>query len=170
MADESKPSTAQKWRGRASDTKRLLRQPSYAKEYFPRALLRAWRTRGGGWYGIGYLVTFIYLEVTMTLREIAEASSVGDFFSSQLIELIGRWLADSIMNMVQAFLWPLSLVELIGGAAGAAVLLGIHLGFEYLLRPIAEQRFPELAQDRAEKEEKKRRKQKAKSKDLPTDG
>ena len=73
MTDESKIKTT--WRERAQDTKRLVQEPSYAKEYFPKVFVRAWRSRGGSWYGIGYLGTFLYLEITMTLREISEAQN-----------------------------------------------------------------------------------------------
>lgn len=155
---DNKPGVGQRWRTRASDTKRLVREPGYAREYFPRIFVRAWRTRGGGWYGIGYLVTFLYLEITMTFTELTEAGSAGDFIGSQVIELVSRWLGESVMNMVQAFLWPATVIEWLGGVAGAAVLLGIHLTFEYFIRPLAEAQFPELAEDRIAREEKKQAK------------
>lgn len=35
-----------KWRVGVDDTKHLIRQPTYAREYFPRIFLTAWRSRG----------------------------------------------------------------------------------------------------------------------------
>ncbi|MFT7652131.1 MAG: putative membrane protein YeaQ/YmgE (transglycosylase-associated protein family) [Limisphaerales bacterium] len=161
--DKGAPPEPSKWRVRVDDTKRLIQEPAYAREYFPRIFLTAWRSRGGGWYGIGYLVTFLYLEISMTVSELMETTSSTGFIALQVAELIGRWFGESLMNMVQAFLWPARLIELVGGIAGIVILIGIHLAFEYFVRPLAETRFPELAVDREKRAEKKNKKRTRKS-------
>jgi uncharacterized membrane protein YeaQ/YmgE (transglycosylase-associated protein family) len=128
--DKGAPPEPSKWRARIDDTKRLIREPAYAREYFPRIFLTAWHSRGDGWYGIGYLATFLYLDISMTVSELMETSSGTGFITSQLGELIGRWFGESLMNMVQAFLWPARLIELVGGVAGIIILISIHLAFE----------------------------------------
>lgn len=90
----------------------------------------------------------------MTASELMEATSSANFIASQAAELLGRWLGESIIYMVQAFLWPARLVEFVGGVAGIIILITIHLGFEHFVRPMAEARFPELAVDREERSAK----------------
>lgn len=95
---------------------------------FPAALLvelkhlfrTVWGARGGGYYACGFAVTFLWLEFTTLLGEIAGARSIGSFFSEQLFEFIIRFSVQSIENTVQAFLWPVFVIdrwELMGIAA-----------------------------------------------------
>ena len=108
---------------------------------FPRALLvelkrlfrTLWGARGGGYYACGFAVTFIWLEVTTLLSEVAGATSIGSFLSEQLVEFIIRFSLQSIENTVQAFLWPVAIIqrwELVGIA-------GLYLGyllFRYVIK------------------------------------
>ncbi len=72
---------------------------------------RVWKLRGGGLYAVGWALTFVYLEVTTLLGEIAEASGVIDFLTSQLIETLFRFLGQSFINMGMAFAWPIFFIE-----------------------------------------------------------
>lgn len=45
------------------------------------------------------------------ISEIAEADGVVDFFTGQIIEFFIRFMSESIMNMIQAFMWPVSLIQ-----------------------------------------------------------
>ena len=86
---------------------------------FPRALLdflrhsfrTVWDARGGGLYACGYVLTFIWLEIRMFFSEILAAESVGGFFGEQIIELLFRFLGESIQNMVVAFIWPVWFIQ-----------------------------------------------------------
>jgi hypothetical protein len=87
---------------------------------FPGALLKVlkrgfrnvWHARGGGLYACGFLITFVWLEVTMFFGEIFEAESVGGFFSGQLVELLLRFSILSIQNTINALIWPFHIISL----------------------------------------------------------
>ena len=72
---------------------------------------KVWKVRGGGLYAVGWAVTFLWLEITTIFGEIIEAEGVIDFFTNQLIEFVFRFLGDSLMNMVTAFMWPVYIVQ-----------------------------------------------------------
>ncbi len=86
---------------------------------FPRAFAIAfrhgfravWNARGGGLYAVGFFVTFLWLEMTMFIDDVAEASGVGDFITSQLFELFIRYTIESLVNTLRAFLWPLYVLQ-----------------------------------------------------------
>lgn len=145
--------------------RQLVVEPRSAGTMLRDAWLRVWRARGGGLYGIGYLVTFITLEVRMVLGEAMDSDDALQFIASQATEHVLRYFTESIGNMVQAFIWPLLLISWLGASLGLITLFSLYAGFEYILRPLAEARFPELREDRlarAEKREKNREKKREK--------
>lgn len=101
-----------------------------AQNKFRRWFAKVWKVRGGGLYAVGWAVTFAYLEITTLLGEIFEASGIVDFFTSQLLEFLLRFLGDSIQNMIAAFIWPVTIIEW-RPPAGA-----IALGVAFILFPI----------------------------------
>lgn len=82
-----------------------------AKSWFRLWFAKVWKLRGGGLYAVGWAVTFVYLEVTTVLGEFVEADSFVDFFTSQLVEFLFRFMVDSIENMIRAFMWPVFIVS-----------------------------------------------------------
>lgn len=106
-------------------------------------LLGIWRARGGGFYGLGYVVTFVMLEVELLAGELVGSESFLEFLQSQLVEYLFRMGIMSFVNVLLAFIWPLLLLEAVG-TWGIAVLIVGYFGFEYGLRPRAEALFPEL--------------------------
>ena len=108
---------------RIGDSSRLIREvsddlmnrpgvlPGKAHGWFRTWFAKVWKVRGGGLYAVGYALTFAYLEVRSLISEIAEADGVVDFFTGQLIEFFVRFMSESIMNMIQAFMWPVSLIQ-----------------------------------------------------------
>jgi len=58
---------------------------------FPRALLNVlrrsfrtvWDARGGGLYACGYVLTFVWLEITMFVGDILAAESISGFLASR---------------------------------------------------------------------------------------
>jgi hypothetical protein len=83
-------------------------------------LAKLWSTGGGGFYGLGYLITFLWYEVLLLGREIAAAEGVADFVTGQLFERVFRIASDSLANSIKAFLWPVRIIsdyELWGMAA-----------------------------------------------------
>ena len=67
-------------------------------------------SRGGSAYTFGYALTFAALEVKTLLGEIAGMTSAGDFFAERLFEFLLRFSADSVTNLVLAFMWPVFVV------------------------------------------------------------
>lgn len=45
------------------------------------------------------------------ISEITEAEGVVDFFTGQFIEFFIRFMSESIVNMIQAFMWPVWLIQ-----------------------------------------------------------
>ena len=111
------------------------------------ALLRVWTARGGGFYGLGYLITFIGYEIATLAAELSESSSLAEFALGQIVELLIRFGFMSFINAFLALLWPLEILQLFEGM-GIILLAGMYLGFEYALRPLVERAFPELAAHR----------------------
>ncbi len=92
--------------------------------------------RGGGLYACGYAATFVFLEIRTIASEIAETESISQFFSEQLIEFVFRFLGESLLNMIQAFIWPVEIVTL-SPPYGA---IGLGLAFvafdKFLRKPV----------------------------------
>lgn len=158
MAQDKAKSTRPGLRQRLEEARDVAQHPRTLPRYIERGLVRMWRSRGGSWYGIGYVCTFLYLEARMMVEDFVEAPDVISFATSQIFETLVRWLTESIGNMIQAFLWPLSLISSVGLWLGVALLVGIHFLFEYMVRPLAEARFPELQSDRLQREQEKDKK------------
>jgi hypothetical protein len=99
--------------------------------------------RGGGLYAVGFAARFIFLEVRTLVSEIAESSSVGEFLSEQLIEFVFRFAMDSIMNTVEALIWPVYVIELSPpfGAIGLGIAFLVFTN--YLKKPIERWLLPE---------------------------
>jgi hypothetical protein len=117
--------------------------PRSASTLIRDGLLRLWAARGGGLYGLGYVVTFVWLEIRLVVTEFDASGGILEFLGDQLLEYLFRLGFMSLANMVMAFVWPALLLDWTG--AWGLVLLGLgYLGFEYGLRPRIEQRYPEL--------------------------
>ncbi|MBT8086600.1 MAG: hypothetical protein KJO46_01135 [Gammaproteobacteria bacterium] len=86
--------------------------PGKAHGWFRTWFGKVWKVRGGGLYAVGYALTFVLLEVRAIFQELAEADGVVDFFTNQIIEFVFRFLSESLVNMISAFLWPVYLIEL----------------------------------------------------------
>jgi len=141
--------------------KRLHAEPKSVGPMMREALVRVWSARGGGFYGLGYVVAFIVIEVQMFAGEILESTSVADFAVAQIFELAIRISFLSFINVMLAFIWPVYVFDFAGGYGLAALLLG-YIAFEKLVRPVVENHFPELIAVREQRERKKGSKAEAK--------
>ncbi len=94
---------------------------------------KVWKARGGGLYACGFVLTFIYLEVSMLIGEIVAATGFVDFFTEQLLELPLRFVSESFQNMIAAFMWPVPLIQF-SPPWGIAILGAIYLLFTYLIK------------------------------------
>jgi hypothetical protein len=112
------------------------------------ALLDIWCARGGGYYGLGYLITFLVLESRMLTREFQAADGVMTFVGGQMLEYLLRISLLSFVNALQAFIWPLLVLGSLGAWWGLVLLAGGYLAFERGLRPGIEKVLPELKRAR----------------------
>jgi hypothetical protein len=99
-----------------------------------RALLRMWRLRGGGFYGLGFVVTFVVLQIGALMSDAAEASTAMDFVTSQLAEAVLKFLGDTLINFLLSFIWPLLFLGW-AGSWGILVLICAFLVFDRWLKP-----------------------------------
>ena len=107
------------------------------------ALLNIWRARGGGFYGLGYLIAFLVLEARLLAGDVGDSATVAGFVTSQIAEYVFRFTVMSFVNALLAMIWPLYVLQILG-LWGFAVLGGGYLMFEKVLRPGVEAWFPEL--------------------------
>jgi len=77
-----------------------------------RSLRTVWDARGGGLYACGYVLTFIWLEISMFVDDILSAESFGGFFGEQIVEMLFRFLSESLQNMITAFMWPVFVIRI----------------------------------------------------------
>lgn len=139
--EPSKPDKTKKRKvkkaGRIERYKRQARQiredPKSIGTMIRDGLVGVWRARGGGFYGLGYLITFMVLEIRLVVGDLSESEGVVEFVSSQLIEFIFRFGIQSFINGFLAFMWPVYILDWLG-PWGVAVLIGGYFGFEKLLR------------------------------------
>ncbi len=141
--------------------KRLHAEPKSIGPMMRDALVRVWSARGGGFYGLGYVIAFIVIEVQMFAGEILESTSVADFAVAQIFELAIRISFLSFINVILAFIWPVYVFDFAGGYGLSALVLG-YIAFEKPVRPVVENHFPELIAVRKQRERKKGRKAEAK--------
>ena len=102
-----------------------------------RWLVNVWNAHGGGLYAVGYAVTFLYLEARTILEELIEADGPIDFLTNHLFEFIFRFMSDSIMNMVQAFIWFLPVIEFRPPFGIMTLGIGFYVFDIYLREPVA---------------------------------
>jgi hypothetical protein len=134
-------------------------------------MIAIWRSRGGGLYGFGYLVTFVILEVRLVVSEFDASGGLFDFLSEQLLEYLFRLGFMSLANVVLAFLWPLLVIERFQLWGIVGLCLGYFV-FERWLRGLIEAQIPELKPlpKKPRGERKRRRWRKEKAQDRPETG
>lgn len=74
--------------------------------WFKRFAAKLWTSHGGGLYGFGYMLTFIWLELRTLTSEFGEADGVVDFVAGQFLERFFRVAIESFMNSIKALMWP----------------------------------------------------------------
>ena len=67
-----------------------------------------WDVRGGGLYACGFAVTFIVLEAGSFIEDFKE---IGLLLDGQIIAFILNFIVDSLQNTLQAFIWPVNIVQ-----------------------------------------------------------
>ena len=130
----------------------LGRQPAAIVPILRQWLAKLWASRGGGFYGLGYVVTFVVLEA----RSLASGLTTVSGLEAQVAQYVLRFSMDSVRNIVLSVVWPAHLFQWLGGPAGLVALASGYAAFEYAIRPLVQTWFPEVGEAIAEQ---KRRKQ-----------
>ncbi|MDA0681021.1 MAG: hypothetical protein O3A13_11660 [Proteobacteria bacterium] len=107
--------------------------PSELLKLIKRSLRTVWDARGGGLYACGFLITFVFLEFRMFFVDIYEAKSASEYFSSQVSELLFKYIGESFQNTISAFMWPVYIIE-IHPAWGAGILAAMFVLFPKFLK------------------------------------
>ena len=96
-----------------------------------------WRSRGGGYYGMGYVVSYFVLEIRMLVGDLRETDGVVDFMTGQVF----GFFVESFINAFVALLWPLLLIDEYE-LWGVGFLIAGFLVFERLIKPRLVRWFP----------------------------
>lgn len=105
---------------------------------FPAALISSvrsgldnlWQSRGGGFYGLGAVAAFVYLEIRLVVGEFAESEGVAEFLAAEIIEFVLRLGFMSIINSALACIWPFILIDQIGIWPAVALIVGGYWMFK----------------------------------------
>lgn len=113
--------------------------------------LSIWTSKGGGFYGLGYVAAFAYLEIRMFFDDIVVGDDIAGALGVQALGLVFRFAIDSFVNGLLALLWPLLLLDYTG-VWGIALLGVLWLGYSRLVAPrIAAWRDGQLERDRTQR-------------------
>ena len=80
----------------------LGRQPSAIVPLLRGWLAKLWASRGGGFYGLGYVITFIVLEI----RSLSSGLTTVEGLLGQVVQYVLRFSVDSVRNVISALIWP----------------------------------------------------------------
>src|SRR6185295_19132295 len=109
-------------------------------------------------YGLGYVVTFVALEV----RSLSSGLTTVDGLVAQAVQYVLRFSVDSVRNVVSALIWPAHLFEWLGGPAGLVALAAGYAVFELAIRPLVQSWLPEVGEAVVEQERRRQEKRERK--------
>jgi hypothetical protein len=107
----------------ATTTRELASHPGSIGTRLREAAIEIWSTRGGGFYGLGYLVTFVVLEVQAFVSGL-ETTDAVTFFETELLQMFFRFAWQSVLNSFVAFVWPAFVVDYLKGWGVVALVVG----------------------------------------------
>lgn len=85
--------------------------PSRLSAKMRRSLHTMYAARGGGLYAVGFVISFVILEVQSFFEGFQSSSGIGGLLGEQLLHLLLRFTLDSLGNTIQSLLWPLILIN-----------------------------------------------------------
>ncbi len=123
-----------------------VREPRSIGPMLREGFVTLWQSRGGGLFGLGYVVTFVSLEVLELPEFFGDLAALfagdGTLPGSALVMGVD-FFVDTLRNMLSAFMWPVWLIQALGGYG--VLLLGVGFAtFNRFIRPLVEQVLPEL--------------------------
>lgn len=117
---------------------------------------RVWRSRGGGLYAVGFIVSFVYLEIVDVLFDDVPQIFQTDWLSGEAIGFGVDFMIDTLTNMISAFLWPVYMIQW-EAPVGLVLLAALYFLFPRLVqKPVEHWMFegkpaPDLAAEKQER-------------------
>jgi hypothetical protein len=145
----------------------IVAEPHTAPGIARAALIKLWRVRGGGFYGLGYVITFVVLEIRTLIGTAVDSTDVVTMMVQEALQLLFRFAVQSFINGFVAFGWPIVVVNYLHGWGLLAIGVGWLL-FDRWAKPWINARLPELAPE--ERKKTKRRKRRSKRGEGPAAG
>ena len=105
-------------------TRLIYAQPRQIGTIAREAAITLWSSRGGGFYGLGYLVTFLVLETRTLFSGVATSETVLGFIGQEVTQVFFRVAFESLLNSALAFLWPLYVLQLLSNWGIVVLVLG----------------------------------------------
>jgi len=120
----------------------VVTEPRTAPGLLREGLLKLWRIRGGGFYGLGYVITFVVLEIRMFIGNVVDSADVVTMVVQEVLAILFRFAVQSFVNGFIAFGWPIFVVDYLGGWGLLAIGAGWLL-FDRWAKPWINARLPE---------------------------
>ena len=102
----------------------IVTEPRAAPGLLREGLLKLWGVRGGGFYGLGYVITFVVLEIRMFIGNVVDSDDVVTMVVQEVLEILFRFAVQSFVNGFIAFGWPVFVVDYLGGWGLLAIGVG----------------------------------------------
>ena len=118
----------------AVNTPRQL--PSHVGGLLRRSLFKMYSARGGGFYASGFVICFVFLEISTLFAELQSSGGVGGFFGEQIFHLVFRFTIESFGNTLRSLLWPLLLINWSPVFGGIFLLMGYLVFNQYIKKPL----------------------------------
>ncbi len=121
----------------------VVTEPHKVPSQLREGLLKIWRVRGGGFYGFGYVIAFVVLEVHAFIANFEGDGDIATMIMQEVLQFVFRFAVQSFINGFIAFGWPVFVVDYLGGWGLLA--LGVSwFVFERWARPWINSKLPEL--------------------------
>jgi len=102
----------------------IYAQPRQIGTIAREAAITLWSSRGGGFYGLGYVVTFLVLETRTLVSDVATSETVLGFIGQEVTQVFFRMAFESLLNTFLAFLWPLYVLQWLSNWGIVVLVLG----------------------------------------------
>jgi hypothetical protein len=122
----------------------VVAEPHKVPAQVQAGLLKIWRVRGGGFYGLGYVIAFVILEIHAFVTNFEGDGDIATMIMQEVLQFVFRFAAQSFINGFIAFGWPVFVVDYLGGW-GLLALAATWLAFERWAKPWINSKLPELA-------------------------
>ncbi len=101
---------------------------SFKRRMFTRISM-LFHTRGGSFYGVGYIFTLLFLELKTVIEEFAEFEFTIAGVAGQILEHIIHLSIESVLNIIYASIWPLMIFKQFSKPYNFIILIAIFVTY-----------------------------------------